>query len=382
MWISLILSLVAAAAPLHATTGDIKIERAFPNHPVWKRPVWLGPMDSSSNWHAMVEQRGIIHVFQINKSGKASDPQLFLDLEGDVSREGNEEGLIGLAFHPEFEKNRRFYVHYSVGGDKRGRLSEFLAHEDDLRTADIDSEKVLLEVKQPWRNHNGGDIQFGPDGMLYMVLGDGGAANDPKRNAQNLSTLLGTILRIDVNVPEDSEETYLIPKDNPFVDTEGARGEIWAIGLRNAWRFCFDPKTDLMWTGDVGQDKWEEVDVVVKGGNYGWPLREGAHSFRREDKPGPGKLIEPVAEYGRKDGISITGGFVYRGKRIPALKGRYLYADYQSGHVWSIDADITDELQEGVLIGECPSPASFGIDRRGELYITSFDGRIYRIARG
>ena len=264
----------------------------------------------------------------------------------------------------------------------RGRFSEFLAKKDNLRVADLDSEKVLLEVKQPWRNHNGGEIQFGPDGMLYIVLGDGGAANDPRRNAQNLSTLLGTILRIDVNVPEDSEETYRIPEDNPFVDTEGARGEIWAFGLRNAWRFCFDPKTGLMWTGDVGQDKWEEVDVVRKGGNYGWPLREGTHPFRMKDEPGPGELIEPVAEYGRKEGISITGGFVYRGKKIPALKGRYLYADYQSGHVWSVDADITDELQEGELVGECPSPASFGIDRRGELYITSFDGRIYRIARG
>ena len=376
MWTTLLLSLLAAP------TDEVKIERAFPEHPVWTRPIWFGPMDSSSDWHAMAEQDGRIHLFRVDKSGKASAPQLFLDISDDVSRRGNEEGLIGLAFHPEFKKNRRFYVHYSVAGDKLGRLSEFLAQEGDLRKVDIHSEKVILEVEQPWRNHNGGELQFGPDGMLYMALGDGGAANDPQKNSQDLSNLLGKIIRIDVNVPEDAEETYRIPEDNPFVDTEGARGEIWAFGLRNAWRFCFDPKTGALWTGDVGQNKWEEVDVVVKGGNYGWPLREGTHPFRMKDKPGPGELIEPVAEYGRKDGISITGGFVYRGKKIPSLKGRYLYADYQSGHIWSIDADVTDELQEGALIGNCPSPASFGIDQRGELYIASFDGRLYRIKRG
>jgi glucose/arabinose dehydrogenase len=373
MLTTLLLSLLAA--PI----ADIKIERAFPDHQAWSRPVWFGPMDSKSDWHALVEQKGRIHTFKVNSKGVASEPQLFLDISDDVSREGNEEGMIGLAFHPEFEKNRRFYVHYSVDGDKMGRLSEFLASEDDLRKADLDSEKVLLEVKQPWRNHNGGDLQFGPDGMLYMVLGDGGAADDPKRNAQDLSTLLGTILRIDIDVPEGSEAPYLIPKDNPFVDTEGARGEIWAFGLRNAWRFCFDSKNGNLWAGDVGQNKWEEVDVVTKGGNYGWPLREGTHSFRKKDKAGPGELIEPVAEYGRKQGISITGGFVYRGKKISELKGRYLYADYQSGHVWSLDAGITDRVQKASLIGECPSPASFGVDRSGDIYIASFDGHLYRI---
>ncbi|MCH2107114.1 MAG: PQQ-dependent sugar dehydrogenase, partial [Planctomycetes bacterium] len=207
MWTTLLLTLFAAP------TADVKIERAFPDHPVWTRPIWFGPMDSSSDWHAMAEQAGRVHVFRVAKNGKATKPELFLDISDDVSRQGNEEGLIGFAFHPDYKKNRRFYVHYSVEGDKLGRLSEFLAEEGDLRKVDIHSEKVILEVKQPWRNHNGGEIMFGPDGMLYMALGDGGSANDPQKNSQDLSNLLGKIIRIDVDVPEDSEETYRIPED-------------------------------------------------------------------------------------------------------------------------------------------------------------------------
>jgi uncharacterized repeat protein (TIGR03806 family) len=237
---------------------------------------------------------------------------------------------------------------------------------------------VLLRIPQPYSNHNGGTVIFGPDGYFYIGLGDGGAGNDPHGNGQNLGTLLGKILRIDVD-HEDPGLAYAIPKDNPFVGRGGkARGEIWAYGIRNIWRMAFDRLTGTLWAGDVGQDLWEEVDVIVRGGNYGWNLREGTHSFGKNGVPPRADLIEPVIDYHHSVGKSITGGVVYRGKKLPELYGAYLYSDFVSGDVWALRWDGV-KATANLKIAATKLPVSaFGEDRDGEVYFTSFDGSIYK----
>ena len=245
----------------------------------------------------------------------------------------------------------------------------------DPDRADPDSEKVILEVRQPYGNHNGCCLLFGPDKYLYMSLGDGGWANDPHGHGQDLSTLLGTILRIDVNA-EQGGPGYTIPLDNPFVNTRGARSEIWAYGLRNVWRMSFDRATGDLWAGDVGQDRWEEIDLIIKGGNYGWNVREGKHPFRRVRAP-PRHMVDPVVEYGRWEGMSVTGGYVYRGQRLKRLYGAYVYADYVSGRIWAIryrDGKVTAHRE---ILNQPKNIASFGEGADGELYLLAFDGRIY-----
>jgi glucose/arabinose dehydrogenase len=216
-------------------------------------------------------------------------------------------------------------------------------------------------------------LEFGPDGYLYIGLGDGGDANDPHDNGQKMDTLLGKMLRIDVD-REEGGRPYAVPKDNPFVGQGGARGEIWALGLRNPWRYSFDRKTQELWCGDVGQDAWEEIDILKKGGNYGWNRREGKHKFR--DGPG-GPFEEPVIEHNRREARSITGGYVYRGKKLKKLEGVYLYADYVTGNVWGLRWDGT-RVASHRLLGTSQEVASFGEDRDGEVYFTSYNGRIYR----
>src|SRR5690606_27821791 len=234
-----------------------------------------------------------------------------LDITGKARRRNNEEGLLGLAFSPDWQRTHEVFLHYSASDPVRNVLSRWTMDPQTLRI-DPDSERVILEVEQPWGNHNGGHIDFGPDGYLYVTLGDGGAGGDPHNNGQNKTTLLGAILRIDVTEPQSG--TYDVPADNPFVDDPDAAPEIWAWGLRNVWRFSFDPETGLLWAGDVGQNKYEEIDIITKGGNYGWNIREGFHAFRRgaEGRKTP-DLIDPVLEYDRQAGISVTGGYVYRG---------------------------------------------------------------------
>ena len=347
------------------------LEPAFPAFE-FKRPVLITGAGDGSGRLFVVEQEGVIWTFDgtIASPGKKS---VFLDISDQVSREGNEEGLLGLAFHPDFEANGRFFVHYSSSvHDKHGVLSSYRCSTEDESVADPDSESILLEVEQPWRNHNGGAIVFGPDGYLYMALGDGGAGGDPKGNGQDLSTLLGSILRIDVE-----GDGYSIPGDNPFVDVPEARPEIWAFGLRNVWRFSFDRATGKLWAGDVGQDKAEEVSIIERGGNYGWNSFEAFESY--SDEPlSRGEHVEPIATYGRREGISITGGVVYRGERFPELEGAYLYADYVTGNMWSIrekDGEYVNTLARRTRT----SISSFGEDDNGEVFVTSFDGRLYRI---
>ena len=364
-------ALVAVRSAPNAALSALELERAFPAL-TFERPILFTHAGDGSGQVYVVEQHGVIHRLD---PSTAERTDVFLDISARVSRGGNEEGLLGLAFDPAFAENGRFYVYYSAASPRRSVLSRF--ETDGSGLGDDASESVLLEVPQPFSNHNGGMIEFGPDGMLYVALGDGGSAGDPQRNGQNLDTLLGAILRIDVT--QTGGAPYAVPNDNPFVGQGGARGEIWAYGLRNPWRFSFDRETGDLWTGDVGQNALEEVDIVQRGGNYGWNVMEGSRCFR-SSSCNPDDFEAPVAEYGRDLGCSITGGYVYRGQRLPDLRGIYLYADYCSGRIWGLRYDgerVTEQAQLARASFQIPS---FGEDEAGEVYVLGFNGGIYTFA--
>lgn len=357
----------------------IRLVKAFANS-TFKKPVALVFQPGKGNWIHIVEQAG--KIYRIKNDDQSSVKELVLDLtkKAPQRRRNNEEGLLALRFHPKFKDNGHAFVYYSMhkgnGKPRRGVISRF---EFKDNVFDIDSEKIILEVTQPYGNHDGCEILFGTDGYLYASFGDGGAANDPHKNGQNKNTLLASIIRIDVDKEEDGR-AYAVPKDNPFVDDKKARGEIWAYGLRNVWRMNFDLKTGLLWAGDVGQNAWEEVDIVVKGGNYGWNKREGSHAFMGGEKAD--KMIEPVAEYARDKGISVVGGFVYRGKKYPLLQGVYLYADFYTGRVWGLKYDAENKkVLRNELLGHFSgiNISSFAADADNELYVVNHRGNIQRV---
>jgi glucose/arabinose dehydrogenase len=338
------------------------------------RPLVLTHANDDSNRVFVATQHGVIHVFPNDQKIKKS--KVFLDIQKLVrySDSENEEGFLGLAFSPKYKTDGSFYVFYT--SRKRGKkqhiniVSRFRVSKDDPDRADPASEEVLIRFDdKPFWNHDGGTICFGPDGYLYITHGDGGLANDPFGNGQNLSTLYGKVLRIDVNKKE-GELLYAIPKDNPFAGTKGARGEVWAYGLRNIWRMTFDRKTGALWAADVGQNLWEEIDIIVRGGNYGWNLREGLHPFGVKGV-GPRKdLIDPIWEYHHDVGKSMTGGHVYRGKRVPALEGLYLYGDYVSGTMWGLRYDHEKKrVTANHILRQGGFPIySYGEDEKGEVY--------------
>ena len=367
--IVLVPALAGVAQSPNAALPMLELERAFPALS-FDRPVLLTHAGDGSGLVYVVEQDGVIH-----RVDPAAPERIegFLDLRSRVSRDGNEEGLLGLAFDPAFAENDRFYVYYSAARPRRSVLSRFDVGDDGL--GDPGSESVLLEVNQPFSNHNGGMIAFGPDGMLYVALGDGGSAGDPMGNGQNLGTLLGSILRIDVT----QGTPYAIPADNPFAGKADARGEIWAYGLRNPWRFSFDREAGDLWAGDVGQGAREEVDIIRRGANYGWNVMEGSRCFRAASCNADG-LQTPVAEYDHSLGCSITGGYVYRGERLPALEGVYLYADFCSGLIWGLRHDGGRVTEQEELASAPFDISSFGEDSEGEVYVLGFDGGIYTFA--
>ncbi len=301
----------------------------------------------------------------------------------DRVKDGGECGLLGLAFHPDFARNGRFFVNYTT--TRRGSLETVVAEfhaPPGAAKADASSERVLLTLAQPYSNHNGGQITFGPDGMLYIATGDGGAGGDPEQAGQSLETLLGKMLRLDVDGESTEGLAYRIPPDNPFIATPKARPEIWAWGLRNPWRFSFDRKTGLLWAADVGQNKWEEINLLEKGKNYGWSAREGRHDFKPERAVGP--MVDPIKEYGREQGLSVTGGYVYRGKAFPKLDGLYFYADFASRRLWALRCEGPGQpVTLDVEIMQLPfNPSAFGEDRDGELYLLGYDnGRVYRMVQ-
>jgi glucose/arabinose dehydrogenase len=355
----------AVAATAAEPPAGFAFERAFPNLS-FERPLLLATAPGDRRLY-VATQGGTLHAF--DPAGAPASAPVFLDLSVKVSRKGNEEGLLGVAFHPDYARNGVFYAYYSATGKPRQVLSRFRARADRA-TADPASERVLLEMDDPYRNHNGGMLAFGPDGMLYVATGDGGSGGDPHDAGQRLDILLGKILRL---TPEGGA-----PADNPFVGRKGARPEIWAYGLRNPWRFSFDRATGALWAADVGQDKWEEVDVVVRGGNYGWRLFEGNEPYDNPQRRPAQDFVAPITTYGRADGCSVTGGHVYRGQAVPELRGRYLYADFCTGHVWALPADGKPQ-RHGKPVASVPGPSSFGEDHAGELYITSFDGGLYKL---
>jgi glucose/arabinose dehydrogenase len=326
----------------------------------------------------VVEQGGRIRVARAGALVAAP----FLDISARISS-GGERGLLGLAFHPQYATNGRFYLNYT---DRSGdtHISEFRAPTPAGDAADAASERELMFVAQPFANHNGGGLAFGPDGFLYIGLGDGGSAGDPFRNGQNLGTRLGKLLRIDVN----GAAPFAVPSDNPFVGRAGALPEIWAYGLRNPWRFSFDRTTGDLYIGDVGQNALEEIDVGLasrKGGeNYGWNTMEGSRCFSPSSGCNMSGLTLPVTEYGRSDGFSVTGGVVYRGCRMPGHAGQYFYADYGTGIIRSFRLDngrATDarDWTNALRASGIRNPSSFGVDADGEIYVVDYDGEVYRI---
>ncbi|WP_221090775.1 PQQ-dependent sugar dehydrogenase [Deinococcus aquaedulcis] len=319
----------------------------------------------------MAQQDGRIRVVQ---GGKVSG-ELFLDLRA-LTRAGGERGLLGLAFDPAYKTNRRLFVHYTDrGGDTV--LARYTATADGRR-ADPGSAKTLFTAQQPYPNHNGGQLAFGPDGFLYLGLGDGGSGGDPQNHGQNLASPLGKILRFDVRGADAKPAP-----GNPFLNRQGVNPNIWAYGLRNPWRFSFDRQTGDLIIADVGQNAFEEIDWQPrssKGGeNYGWRVREGRQCF--EEGCRAGTYVEPVLVYGRQEGQSVTGGYVYRGSAIPALKGQYVFADFASGTVWA--ARMTGRTWTKSVLGRVSGPSTFGEDERGELYVAEYSsGRILKLARG
>jgi glucose/arabinose dehydrogenase len=344
----------------------------------FRQPLYLTHAGDGSGRLFVVEKTGTIRIVK----GDQVLPTPFLDISSKIRASGSEQGLLGLAFHPRYAENGRFFVGYT---DNAGRntVERYQVSADPDR-ADAATGVTLLSIDDPAQNHNGGNVVFGPDGMLWVGTGDGGASGDRYQNGQNRQALLGKMLRLDV----DNGEPYAIPADNPYVGNSAYLPEIWAMGMRNPWRYSFDRTTGDLWIGDVGQNAFEEIDRVPAGSpgglNFGWPIMEGLHCFPAGAQCSQQGYEQPVAEYGRGGGCSVTGGYVYRGATYPSLQGLYFFGDFCTGRIWSLDQQesgvwrMTEQLQNPIQI------SSFGEDEAGEVYVTTFTGdanahRIYRI---
>ena len=374
-----------------------------------ERPVWMSEAPDGSGRLFIVGQAGKIMI--VKKGSDGSDAKVFFNIENRHPYFQNEDGLLSIAFHPGFKTNGLFYVYYTQENPAdqhlkpqnypyRSVVSEFKVSATDPDRADMSTERILLEVPQPFWNHKGGELAFGPDGYLYLGLGDGGLGGDPFGSGQSTTTLLAKMLRIDVNTRDTTgrgfrqrELPYGIPRDNPFVHLgNGVRQEIFAYGLRNPWRYSWDRLTGALWLGDVGQDLWEEVDIVTNGGDYGWSVREGMHEY----KPGPPGAIyaNPIMEYTHRPdlrheglfpdhsiGLCVIGGYVYRGEKYPSLDGVYIYGDASLGTIWGLRYDYASHqvTAHGTLLQQPENINSFAEDQAGELYVMMLSGRIYSI---
>ncbi|HEX4119139.1 MAG TPA: PQQ-dependent sugar dehydrogenase [Verrucomicrobiae bacterium] len=424
------LSLLVAVSMEAQTLPQIKLEPVFPNlkmppRPDWLiegipsvRPVWMSEAPDGSGRFFIVVQTGRILV--VKKGSDGADAKTFLNIEDRSPTFQNEDGLLGMAFHPGFKTNGLVYIYYTLENKPedikrldnglpvnfpfRSVISEIKVSMSDPDKADMGSERVIFETLQPYWNHKGGELCFGPDGYLYFGLGDGGRGDDPFGNGQNTASFLGKMLRIDVNTRAEMgrgrwarELQYGIPADNPFVKEPdmngvGAKHEIYAYGFRNPWRWSFDRANGDLWVGDVGQDLWEEVDLVTKGGDYGWNVLEGTHHF----KPGPegARYIAPLMEYPHRPdllekslypdhtiGLCIVGGYVYRGQKYPSLQGVYIYGDYNLGTIWGFryDRDAQKITTQSAMLMQPKNICSFAEDLDGELYSLMDDGHIYQL---
>jgi glucose/arabinose dehydrogenase len=319
----------------------------------------------------VVEQAGVVRV--IPSGVLLATP--FIDNRARVTA-GGEKGLLGIAFHPDYATNHRFFLSYTrtVSGQLQSVVAEYLTSAGDPNSADT-AERIVLTVDQPFDNHNGGQIQFGPDGYLYMGLGDGGGGGDPLGSGQDMTSLLSKMLRIDV----DSTQPYAVPTDNPFVGQAGIRPEIWASGFRNPWRFSFDRTTGRLFVADVGQNSFEEVNLVVKGGNYGWNIMEGLHCFEPPNACPTSGLELPIVEYGHGEGASVTSGFVYRGALMSELRGHYIFGDFISGRIWALEETSPGVWTRTLLLDTDLNISCFGLDREGELLVTDYGGSVFRM---
>jgi glucose/arabinose dehydrogenase len=339
-----------------------------------KNPLYVTAANDESGRLFVVEQDGLIRVI---RDGKLSELP-FLDVKALVSRDGSERGLLGLAFHPHYTDNGLFFINYT---DTKGDtvVARYQVSANDPDRADANSAETILQVDQPYPNHNAGQLAFGPDGYLYIGLGDGGSAGDPHGNGQNGHALLGKMLRLDV----DSKTPYSIPPDNPFIGRPDFEPEIWAYGLRNPWRYSFDRTTGDLYIADVGQNAWEEIDFQPAGDhggeNYGWNVYEGLHPFQNGQAVG---AVPSIAEYNHSDGCSVTGGYVYRGNTLPDLQGTYLFGDFCSGTIWATKRDANDVWQTRVLMNSGLPVSSFGEDQAGELYVVNYGGSLLRLVSG
>lgn len=372
---SLVPATISPSPELPPTAVPVQAHIPDSNQYTWKLVVGdltaptdiQSPQDGSGRLF-VVEQPGQIFIV---RDGQLQQPA-FLDIRDRVWNDGSEQGLLGLAFHPQFAQNGYFFVNYT---DRRGNthIARFTASADQ---ADPASEKQLLFVQQPFPNHNGGALHFSPQGYLIIGLGDGGSGGDPYGNAQSLNSLLGKLLRLDV----DHGDPYVVPADNPFA-AGGGFSEIWALGLRNPWRFSYDRLTGDLWVADVGQDAWEEIDFIPAGTagglNFGWNLVEAMHPYRGDSQPG---FVVPVAEYPHGPECSVSGGYVYRGEQLPDWKGIYIYGDYCTGAIWGLPSPPQGAapvllFQTGFMI------STFGEDDAGELYVADYHGSLYRLDR-
>jgi len=332
----------------------------------FSKPLFLTTSPDNTNRLFIVEQDG--RTFILTRGQR--NPSPFLDIAKQLTT-GGEQGLLGLAFHPRYSSNGRLFVNYNRAQDGATVIAEYRVSPDPNRAEP--HETIRLIIPQPYTNHNGGMLAFGPDALLYIGMGDGGSGGDPENRAQNPEELLGKILRIDVDGPPP----YRIPPDNPFVGQRG-KPEIFALGFRNPWRFSFDRHTGELWVGDVGQHLWEEIDLIEKGKNYGWRLLEGTHCFNPStDCQRVPNVVPPRTEYHHEQGrCSVTGGYVYRGTRIPGLQGTYLFGDFCSGEIWGYRNGQTRLLLDTDL-----RISSFGEDREGEIYVIGYQGLIMKIVQ-
>ena len=395
------LSAADKTSPVAISTelAPAKLERTFTNLQ-FKRPIYLTYPADGTNRLAVMSQYGSVSIFPNDPNVEEAKELIDISHKVVYKDRENEEGLLGMAFHPNFKSNGQVFLYYSTTDSPHTSvLSRFhISSTDPNKLEESSEEEILRTPKKEFWNHNGGTIIFGPDGYLYIAIGDGGAANDPNANGQNVGTWLGKVLRIDVD-HKDPGKNYAVPKDNPFVSMENAAPEVWALGLRNIWRMAFDTKTHKLWAGEVGQDTWEEIDIITKGGNYGWNIREGFHPFTTRPNAQPpkgpppekvvGELIDPIFEYRHDLGKSITGGSVYRGKQVPELFGAYMFADYVSGQVYALWYDEEAGKVKSVQPVGAPGQVavvSFGTDEAGEMYVLRIagatNGLIQRIKSG
>jgi glucose/arabinose dehydrogenase len=375
----LILFLLTGLNYCIAQIPPVQLLQAFPNL-TFTSPVFLTHSSDGTNRIFVVQQNGLIKVFPNDSNITNVNVNTFLDISNKISASSGEEGLLGLAFHQSYISNGYFYINYTAPGPLRTVISRFKISQNNPNKADSLSEYKILQINQPYTNHNGGCLMFGLDGFLYIGMGDGGSGGDPQNNAQNTHVLLGKMLRIDVN-DTTANTRYKIPVNNPFYnDTASGKGEIFSWGLRNPWRFSQDAVTSLIYCGDVGQGIWEEIDLIQNGKNYGWRVLEGFVCYNPSSGCDTAGKTMPIKAYNHTGGAcSVTGGYVYRGSRRPELQGAYIYGDYCNGKIWMLRYNNGNVTADS-LIATLPSAlSSFGQDQSNELYMLGYsNGKIYR----